>query len=96
MIEAEKLKLEGRDNKRLKMAIARVETEDAGIGYLLRHELSSLFSIKEKDLIPVQVPSDMTGAQLYEFTRTIVSRTRADQSAEVEEPISSSSLFWMS
>ena len=96
LIEAEKLKLEGRDNKRLKMAIARVETEDAGIGYLLRHELSSLFSIKEKDLIPVQVPSDMTGAQLYEFTRTIVSRTRADQSAEVEEPISSSSLFWMS
>lgn len=69
LIEAEKLERGRRDNNRLEKAVARVETEDAEIGQLLRHELSSISPIEEDASKPFLIPLSMTGAKLDEFIR---------------------------
>ena len=74
LIEAEILGWAARDNNRLEKTVARIETENAEIGQLLRHELSSILPIEEDAFKPFLIPRSMTGAKLDEFIRAKMSK----------------------
>jgi len=79
LIEAMKMDWPTQDDKRLEAIMAQVEADDAELGLLLRHELSSFLTDQEISAIQFRVPRNFTGAQLDEWVRSLVLNTRADQ-----------------